>query len=40
MQPLVRRYDDHTTPQIRHLGEVSRFLSVSEVEIFRLAYRY
>lgn len=40
MQPLIRRYDEHTTPQIRHLAEVSHFLSVSEVEIFRLAYRY
>jgi hypothetical protein len=40
MQPLIRPYNDHTTPQIRHLVETAQFLSVSEVEVFRLAYRY
>lgn len=40
MQPLIRSFQDHTTPGVRHVVETAEILSVSEPEVFRLAYRY
>jgi hypothetical protein len=40
MQPQIRNFRDLTSPQIQHLAETAEFLSISEVEIFKLAYRY
>ena len=40
MQPLIRPFQDHTPPAIRHLVETADILAVPEPEVFRLAYRY
>ena len=40
MQPLIRTFDEHTPPAVRHLTEVADILSVTEPEIFRFAYRF
>jgi hypothetical protein len=40
MQPQIRNFRGHASPQIRHLVETAEFLSVSEVEVFKLAYRH
>ena len=40
MQPQIRRFQAHTSPQIQHLHETAVFLSVSEAQVYRLAYRY
>lgn len=40
MQPLIRSFQDHTTPGVRHLVETAELFSVAEPEVFRLAYRY
>ena len=40
MQPLIRTFDEHTPPAVRHLTEAANLLSVAEPEIFRLAYRF
>ena len=40
MQPLIRTYQGHTPPAIRHVVETADVLAVTEPEVFRLAYRY
>lgn len=40
MQPQIRAYNDHASPAVRHLVETAEILSVSEADVFRLAYRH
>ena len=40
MQPLIRPYDWHVAPDVRHVSETAKVLHVSEFEIFRLSYRF
>lgn len=39
MQPLVRRFDDHVVPDVRHVVEAAEVLEIREVEVFRYAHR-
>lgn len=40
MQPQIRAFRDHAPLGVRHLVETAEILSVSEADVFRLAYRY
>lgn len=40
MQPQIRSYHEHAPPAVRHLVETAEILSVSEAEVFTLAYRH
>lgn len=40
MQPQIRSYNEHASPAVRHLVETAEILSVSEADVFRLAYRH
>jgi hypothetical protein len=40
VQPLIRSFQDHATPGVRHVVETAELFSVTEPDVFRLAYRY
>ena len=40
MQPQIRTFNEHAPPAVRHVNEAARILSVTEPDVFRLAYRY
>lgn len=40
MQPQIRSYHEHAPPAVRHLVETAEILSVSEAEVFKLAYSH
>lgn len=40
MQPLVRPFQDHAPPDVRHVAETATVLEIREHEIFRHAYRW
>lgn len=40
MQPQIRSYNEHASPAVWHLVETAEVLSVSEADVFRLAYRH
>lgn len=40
MQPPIRSFNEHAPPAVRHLVETAEILSVSEADVFKLAYRH
>ncbi|NIR30520.1 MAG: hypothetical protein GWN84_14665 [Gammaproteobacteria bacterium] len=40
MQPLVRPFQDHAPPDVRHVAEAATVLEIREPELFRHAYRW
>ena len=39
MQPLLRRFDDHLSRDLRDLAATVRLLDIGEYEVFKAAYR-